>query len=437
MTVIECTLNNYSDTDNYASVFSGYSNEFEFTARGVFRKITPPICPACNIRMSHNGHNSYSKKNLGRVKIGRYKCPSCDGSLEEDRTFWEKMKCGFFEVIDSVYQILRDHHVSYEGISAVMSLIYPQKKDTILNAFTESVEKTIVPPPMDIQIVHYDEQFPKAGRTQKFRLTLLDAMTRRPIADELFDKKDPETIRLFLSKYLDLNKPIFIVTDLAPAYPELFRELFGENLIFQWCLLHLNKLIIMDFPRKTTIEQELLKYRLLNIFYNRDEEITFLECLIEEEQLMGHGGLKQYNSWLKEKKKTFGIHLRDQENKRRRQKRNLEQRTYPDAVQTFGALMAEIESFDKPVQKRLRKIENNWSYFTAFYSVENAPATNNAIENYFSTSMKMDRKKQLRTDRGISNQMKLSAMKRAGMLGKCKKTLLEMFLMFTPFLKPG
>jgi len=62
--------------------------------------------------------------------------------------------------------------------------------------------------------------------------------------------------------------------------------------------------------------------------------------------------------------------------------------------------------------------------------VKGAPATNNGVENYYSTSLKTHRKKQLRTDKGIENQMKLSAMKRTGLLGKCKKTLLEVFLMF-------
>jgi hypothetical protein len=71
------------------------------------------------------------------------------------------------------------------------------------------------------------------------------------------------------------------------------------------------------------------------------------------------------------------------------------------------------------------------------YFVKGAPATNNGVENYYSTSLKTHRKKQLRTDNGIENQMKLSAMKRAGLLGKCKKTLLEAFLMFVPFLDHG
>ena len=32
--------------------------------------------------------------------------------------------------------------------------------------------------------------------------------------------------------------------------------------------MHPNKLIVGDFPKNTTIEQELMKYELLNIFYN-------------------------------------------------------------------------------------------------------------------------------------------------------------------------
>jgi hypothetical protein len=48
--------------------------------------------------------------------------------------------------------------------------------------------------------------------------------------------------------------------------------------------------------------------------------------------------------------------------------------------------------------------------------VNGAPATNNPLETYYSTSLKTHRKKQLRTDRGIENQMKLPAMKRAGLL---------------------
>jgi len=92
-------------------------------------------------------------------------------------------------------------------------------------------------------------------------------------------------------------------------------------------------------------------------------------------------------------------------------------------------------------------IEKNWEKFTTFYFVKNAPANNKPPKNYYSTSLKTYRKKQLRTDRGIQNHVKheklcfsspkiedfrgLHAMKREGLLDKHKKTLIETFLMFT------
>ena len=105
--------------------------------------------------------------------------------------------------------------------------------------------------------------------------------------------------------------------------------------------------------------------------------------------------------------KAFKKFLHEKKKERRRKGQNLEQRFYFNALQTFNTLMEEIDSFDKAIQKRLRKIEKNWEKFTAFYFVEGAPATNNLLENYYSTSLKTHRKKQLRTDRGIQNHMKL------------------------------
>jgi hypothetical protein len=234
------------------------------------------------MQMNYNGYNTYEKRGLGSVNIGRYTGPSCNENCEEERSFWKKLKDDFSGIICVINKLMRLHHVSYQGISDIMALIYPLGRDTSFNAFADSVEKTVIPPAEDIRIVLYGEQHPKKGRTQKFRLTLLDGVTGQPIAEELYDRKDPTTIMAFLVKYLDPSKRTFVV-----------------------------------------------------------------------------------------------------------------------------------------------------------YFVKGAPATNNGVENYYSTSLKTHRKKQLRSDGGIENQMKLSAMKRAGLLGRCKKTLLEAFLMFVPFLNHG
>jgi hypothetical protein len=414
MVSVNTNLDNFSYWEILLAIFGGYSSDFEYTT------------------------NTYEKRGLGSVKIGRYTCPSCNKNCEEERSFWKKLKEDFFDIISMINKLMRLHHVSYQGISDILELIYPRGKDTIFNDFADSVERTAIPPPAeDIQIVLYDEQHPKAGRTQKFRLTLLDGVTGQPIAEELHDSKDPAIITAFLAKYLDPTKRTFVVTDLYASYPGVLKEFFGENLIHQLCLLHLNKRIVGDFPNNTTVEQELMKYRLLNIFYNRDAEIAVLRRMAEEEQEMKQRDKKEYKRGLRKQRATFRKFLHEQELKRRRAKKNLEQRPYIEAWWVFDVLMEGIQSFDKPVQKRLRRIWKNWAHLTAFYFVKGGQATNNRVENYYSTSLKTHRKKQLRSDRGIESQMKLSALSRAGLLGRCKKTLLEAFLMFVPFLKSG
>lgn len=436
MTEMQLSLINFPYRETLSTIFEDYSNHFEFTANGIFRRIVPPLCPECGCPMSHNGFNTYHKGHLGEANVGKYLCGACGKSTQENREFWIKLKANFFEIITEICTRLRLNHVSYEVIESIMSFLYPRDKDTIRNMVQCAIEEMDVPSVKDIQFVHYDEQHPKAGRNQKYRLTLLDSVTRQVIAEELFDSKDADTIECFLRRNLDTHKQIFIVTDLYRGYSDVFKRVFGNKVIHQFCLLHLNKLIVNDFPRKTSIEQELIKYRMLNIFYNRELEIEFLSCLIEEEKTMRQRSGREYKSWIKEAKYVFHEFVHGLELKRRRENKNLEQRNYHDALNNFKCLEMESDSFMISVRKRLAKIGEIWPNLTAFYFVDNAPATNNPIENYYSTSLKTHRKKQLE-ELGIEEQMKLSALKRAGFFGKPQKTLLEAFFMFIPFLDTG
>jgi hypothetical protein len=436
MTKMQLSLINFPYRETLSTIFEDYSNDFEFTADGIFRRIVPPLCPECGYPMSHNGFNTYQKGHLGEANVGKYLCGACGKSLQEGRDFWIKLKADFFEIIMEICTRLRLNQVSYEVIESIMSFLYPRDKDTIRNMVQCAIKEMAIPPVKDIRFVHYDEQHPKAGRNQKYRLTLLDSVTRQIIAEELFDSKDSGTIESFLRRNLDTQKQIFIVTDLYRGYSDVFKRVFGNKVIHQYCLLHLNKLIVNDFPRKTSIEQELIKYRLLNIFYNRELEIEFLSCLIEEEKTMRQRSGREYKSWIKEAKHAFREFVRGLELKRRRENKTLEQRNYHDALNNFKCLKMESDSFMISVRKRLAKIEELWPNLTAFYFIDNAPATNNPIENYYSTSLKTHRKKQLE-EIGIEEQMKLSALKRAGVFGKPRKTLLEAFFMFIPFLDTG
>jgi len=94
----------------------------------------PPTCPICNTKKTHNGYNTYCKKGLGSIKIGKYICPLCKESIEGDLSFLENLKASFFDLLNTIYQLMMDLHVSYKGISSMIEPIFPRGKDTIFNA---------------------------------------------------------------------------------------------------------------------------------------------------------------------------------------------------------------------------------------------------------------------------------------------------------------
>ena len=433
MTQIQFNLMNFPFGEQLTDLFGRYSDDYEYTPEGIFRLVTPPQCPKCGTPMDHNGSNSHTKRWLGVVKVGKYSCPKCHKNVTELSDFWKDAKEEFFGIFSSFCQLLRVNHVSYEVIEKASSYFYPCDKDTIRTMITDATEKMILPELKNLWIVHYDEQYPKAGRSQMYRLTLFDYISKQIIADELFASKDMKTVEDFLRRNLDTNKPIFIVTDLFLGYKNLFKKIFKNMVTHQLCLLHLNKLIVNDFSVKTTIEEELIKYRLLNIFYNRRMEIEFLSCLTDEEQQMKKKGDKVYEEWLDEARKLFKRFVHNLEKSRRREKKNMEMNYYWEANDNFKILMNEIDKFKIPVQKRLRQIKKDWANLVAFYFVEGAPATNNPLENYYSASLKTHRKNQLDIT-GIKEQIKLSRLKRWGMFGIPQKTLLEAFFVFIPFM---
>ena len=99
MTEIQLSLLNIPHREILSTILDGFSDDFEFTEDGVFRRITPPVCPDYGSSMSHNDFNTYRKGHLGKANIGRYLCGACGKSVEEDRSFWDNLKTGFFDIL--------------------------------------------------------------------------------------------------------------------------------------------------------------------------------------------------------------------------------------------------------------------------------------------------------------------------------------------------
>ena len=416
MTKINLTLNNFSDFKTLFSLFPASSN-FIFTEKKVFKSIKPVFC-SCGTKMVDNGFDYIRKKGFGKVKIGKKLCPHCKEQHHEDSSFFKDLLSNWLENIAKFATIMRDNDVSWQGTSDIMNFIMPCSKDKMKYLFDKNIEQFEYEQE-NFLIVNYDEQHPKKGRTQKFRLTLLNYETSNVIADELFDNKNEQTIELFLRNNLDATKKLVIITDCDRRYPDIFKKIWGKNLIHQKCLLHLNKLIANEFGKKPSIQNLHNKYLLLNIFYNRERELKYLEKII----------LKSSNKDfdLKQEQNLFYKFVRKGEMRRRRKGKNLIQRKLWKAKELLKLYLSQIQLFPIKAQKRLLMIKNNWKFFTAFYKVKNCPATNNAVENFYSTSIKTHRKKQFRTDYGLINQMKIAAKKRKECLHKPKQTFLQIF----------
>jgi hypothetical protein len=91
MTVIATNFSNLPFAKWIMNAFDEFSNEYEFTADGVFRRTNSPACPCGGKQMNHNGFNRYSILDLANIKLGRYICKNCNITSREKNTFWEKI----------------------------------------------------------------------------------------------------------------------------------------------------------------------------------------------------------------------------------------------------------------------------------------------------------------------------------------------------------
>lgn len=424
MTEIHTTINTFASAAGLLSIFP-VSDRYEFTSKKVFRLKDWVPC-ACGKHMVHNGYNYARKKGFGKVRIGKQRCLACGAEHHEDKSFWKDLLTRWEETVMGLLMVLRDSHVGWAAISTIMNYILPCSKDKARYLFNRRIGRFEYPQE-NYLIVNYDEQHPKSGRTQKFRLSLLNYQTGIPIAEGLFDNKNDATIEAFLREHLDVDKELIIITDCDRRYPAILKRIWGSRVIHQKCLLHLNKLVVKEFGRNTTLQDEYNKYLILNIFYNRRKELKFLERKLKKQRKKHFASAKELWDWVKKQKRLFRDYVRKLENQRRRDGKNLPQRPLWKAQQLFDRLWQQQQLLPRAAQVRLQMIKEEWQALTAFYHIKGCPATNNTLENYYSTSLKTHRKKQLRTDQGIINHMKLSALKRAEGFAKPKQTLLEIF----------
>jgi hypothetical protein len=136
---------------------------------------------------------------------------------------------------------------------------------------------------------------------------------------------------------------------------------------------------------------------------------------------------KQYIAWLKQKRSEFSSLCHKIQIQRRRNKETREVRSFPEIVENLIQLLEKKDDFSPIVQKRLEMIDKNFVKLTNFCEWHKIPTTSNAIENYFSSTLKMVWKKLMRTVKGLKNHLKLMNMKHQKILAQTKITVIDAF----------
>jgi transposase-like protein/GTP cyclohydrolase I len=427
---IVSTLFDYLSVSILHPILSKFSNEY-ILENGVFYKKQPPKCPDCNCVMVHNGYNYRQKKNYVKIKIGRYLCPKCETSLQETAEFFSDILDFLKGPIRTVVLKMRSSKASYRDIADVMDSIIPMGKDQIYNIIEQIIEQTVVeePEPQDIQMIFYDEQFPFVNGIPHVRMAIIDSYSRKPYIDDVVQSNDSETIKkTFLESGLDFEKPTIVITDLDRRYPAILDDLFKDNLIHQPCLFHLFKLIRSEFPINCSLSEELLIQKIFDVFYNHSVEIEWLEKQVEEEQkIKSEKTSKHYSGWLKQKRREFMRLCHKFQIERRRNKETREVRAFPDIIENLVRLLESKDNYGPIVQKRLEMIDRDFVKLTSFCEWHKIPTTSNAIENYFSSTLKMGWKKLMRTVKGLKNHLKLMQMKQQEILSQTNITIIDAF----------
>lgn len=434
---------------------------FSIDRSGKFHEISP-VCPHCNSQWIVNNGNDISKnkviKELGIViKRGKFLCKNCGMTwtthYKDAELFVEQYRQMIYIEVFSL--CLKD--LSLDDISEHISIMFDDKisyewvRQIYLKA-ARAIEKKKVLGASGI--FHYDDQFIKINGKRHFRVVVIDAVTNKVIFDETVEDKAIETLKDKLNmKMLPYHKEVFII-DLAKGYPEMLKDLF-PGVKIQWCIFHLNKLIVGNFEgykkknKQGKIVLPLLEqynlYRMLNLFLNHEVECNYLEQQLKKltqkkEILKGCGCYEESGEIIPnyEMQLLYDFYEFRKGLKKYRRKnpsKYLLRYNKAETIANLEKVEQEIGFFPKKVQARIKMIRKNFQRFTLFQENPLVPPTNNTIEQYNSATLQKTEKKRFRTVESAELRLKTVREMWNGTLKEIKFSFLNFLQIFARVIK--
>ncbi|MFH1636927.1 MAG: hypothetical protein ABIB71_00715 [Candidatus Woesearchaeota archaeon] len=429
---------------------------YSISISGKFHEISP-ICPNCNSRrILHNGNDRCKSriiKELGFIiKRGKCLCKNCKHTWTTYYADLELFVKHYKQLIYTEVFSLCTNGVSLDKISEHILRVFSKKisyewiRKLYLKASRNIEQKKV----LDTSgIFNYDEQWIEVNGKKYFRVVVIDAVKKLVIFDETVENSKLETLKDKLNmKMLPYHKEAFIV-DLARGYPKMLKDLF-PNVRIQWCIFHLNQLIVRDFEsykKKNKQGKKFLPllelsnlYRMLNLFFNHEVECNFLERQLKQlakrkEIIKGCGCYEESHEIISDYEMQLIYDFNEfrkglKKNRRKHRFKFLLRHSKEDTMELLNKLEQERGFFPKKLQARIKKIRENIDKFTLFQENPLVPPTNNTVEQYYSATLQKTEKKRFRMLESAELKLKLVRERWNGTLTEIKFSFFTFLQLF-------
>lgn len=443
-----------------------FSNKVKISCAGIVHT-TRTNCCTCESKCNYNGSSNKGKHILSKssnsfFRKGQQYCPICDKTIQVENEWLDSFIDSLNQFI--VSQVLSlSEQLSEKEIATHLETTMSIKvsKSTIHNIITKSNEE-FEEIEFDYEIKEnfyaYDEQFLKIDGKRAYRLVFFDLKENKIIYEKIHYKFSKKILKQILVEVFGDKIPKGFVVDMRLEYPNAFKDVFGRKIKLQFCVFHLNKLILKEYRESLKVGKKVKWslmdyyniYLLFNIFYNRNFELKRLKKLIEhfkqfklnitDEKVKFY--VDKYNIDYKtferqkqevieimEKKlvKSFRRILHDKKNLRKRRGETLEVRTIESAKKIFARVYSEKNIYPKKIQKRIERIKKNFEYFIAS---RGEVLTNNKLEGFFGATLKKFRKKSRKSLLSFSALLKRKRAKQEGIRYFRKFTIFDLAQIF-------
>lgn len=432
----QTTLLNFSK----ASLVKTLSSKLVLSKNNVLH--TQPIkCPKCNNLCVYNGYshegnyNSLAKENDIFFKKGQQYCSTCDKTYQVEIPEFEELNNLILDKVkNQIYTLLElgnsESDIKYyleknENINISKSNISLIKKE-FFNKIENSYPELYNLLKEDLEgFIGYDEQYIKVNGKRYYRLVFLNLDTNEVIYEGLHSDISKKSLIKLLKEIFKDTKPKGFVFDMKTMYVNAFKAVFGRKINLQYCTFHLHKSIMdkfnksMKFLNKNlwTLENYKRMYMIFNIFYDRSEDLKFIENLQFFRDFNFITSVKTDNLdkyYIKLAKKHF------HENKLIRERKNGSKRLKHNSKSQIEKNLDEIlelckipKYFPKKVVSQLRKIKKNFADYTG--GIDEGILTNNRVEGLFGSTLKKFQKKTFNVISHFSAFLKLKKLRKKGL----------------------